>query len=237
MNLIITEDYETLSELAAGMVLSKIAEEGRVNLSLTTGNSPTRMYEILLERLAKMHYQSEQVYYYNFDEVPIVGERYGLTMAALNETFYQPAQIAPENIQEFNEKNYQEFEEKLLMDGGLDLVVMGLGNDGHFCANMPGLTKFNRGIYPIEMGPGDDMWEQLKAALGKEPGDKAVTFGPKTIMAAKQLLLIVNGTAKAQIVKAVLEGPVTEEIPASILTTHHNLTVILDQEAAQELSK
>ena len=235
MKLIITKNYETLSELAAGIVLEKMMKDKRVNLSLTAGNSPKGMYDILINRLKDTSFDTSSIYYYNFDEVPIEGERYGLTMGALREIFYVPAAIATENIQELTIENYEAFDEKISHDGGLDLVVMGLGSDGHFCANMPNYTSFDKEVFSVEMGPGHKLWEELYEMLGKKPGNKMVTYGPKTIMKAKHLLLIVNGKSKADIVKKVIQGPVTESIPATILMTHPNITVILDEEAAQYL--
>ena len=63
-----------------------------------------------------------------------------------------------------------------------------------------------------------------------------VTFGPQTVLAAKELVLIANGEKKAGIIKQALEGPITEDVPASVLRLHPNLTVILDRAAASQLS-
>lgn len=237
MKVIITKDYATLSELTAGIVLEKMMESKRVNLSLTAGSTPEGMYRILLDKLSKIEMDTSLINYYNFDEVPLENERYGLTMSTLNEDFYGPAKIAKENIHELNLDNYHTFSRKIIQDGGIDLIVMGIGADGHFCGNMPGTTGFDKDIYSVELVPGSDGFQLVEKITGKTPGPETVTFGPKTVMGAKQLVLIANGEAKAKIIKQVLEGPVTEEVPSSILTTHPNITVILDQEAAQYLNK
>lgn len=236
MKLVIAKDYETLSELAAGIVLEKMMKNTRVNLSLTAGNSPKRMYEILIEKMSKLTMDTSTIHYYNFDEVALEGERFGLTMTALKEAFYDPADISSENIHELNADDYLNYDQKIMQDGGLDLILMGIGADGHFCGNMPGYTSFDKEVFNILLNPGDEMYEALKAFTGKTPGKNTVTFGPKTVLAAKQLVLIVNGKGKAEIIKQALEGPVTEDVPASILTTHPNITVILDEEAAELLS-
>ena len=238
MKLVIAKDYDTMSELAAAIVLEKMMRNKRTNLSLTAGNTPVGMYKILLDKLAKMKIDTTNVHYYNFDEVPFVGERYGMTMAALNEAFYDPAEIKEENIHELNAGNYKTYSQKILQEGGIDLIVMGVGSDGHFCANMPGETSFDRDIFSVDIPPASDLFKMLEEMSGgKTPAANYVTFGPRTVLAAKHLLVFANGESKAEIMKQVLEGPVTEEIPASILRTHPNVTFILDEEAASLLDK
>jgi len=237
MRLVVTKDYDTMSELSAAIVLEKMLQNKRVNLSLTAGNTPVGMYKILLEKLAKTSMDMSNIHYYNFDEVPFVGERYGMTMAALNEAFYDPAEISEENIHELNAGNYKTYGEKLLQDGGIDLIVMGVGADGHFCANMPGATSFDREIFSVDIPAGSDLFKMLKETSGKTPAANYVTFGPRTVLSSKHLLVFANGTSKAEIMKEVLEGPITEEIPASILRMHPNVTFILDEEAASLLEK
>lgn len=235
MDLVIAKDYETLSEVTAGIILEKMLKKKRVNLSLTTGNSPKMAYEILVETLSKLQMDTSMIHYYNFDEVALKDKQYGLTMSGLKEALYDPIGVATENIHELTIDNYQDVDKRMAQAGGLDLVLMGLGEDGHFCGNMPGYTDFSKETYSIPVIPGDQMYESLKEHLGEEPGDYFVTFGPKTVMAAKQLVLIVNGEHKAEIIKQVIEGPVTEQIPASILMTHPDITVILDEAAAKLL--
>lgn len=209
MKKIITKDYATMSELAAAIVLDKMMLSKRVNLSLTAGNTPLGMYEILIDKLQKMNFDRSNIHYYNFDEVPLAGERY-----------------------ELNAQNNQVFDQKILQDGGIDLIVMGIGEDGHFCANMPGHTSFEREIFAVPFEEGDEIYQSIKNLTDKEPASPYVTFGPRTVLASKQLLVFADGKKKAEIMKKVLEGPITEEIPASILRTHPNVTFILDEEAA-----
>lgn len=234
MRTIVTEDYQELSELAAALVLAELMKPGRANLSLTAGATPAGMYRILIERLATRGLLAD-AHFYNFDEIPVKGQRYGLTSTALRDAFYLPAGIAEEAQHELNQHNWQGYDEVIAADGGLDLIVMGLGGDGHFCANLPGHTSFEQQTHVIDMTPGDELHTMLVEMLGDEPDGDSVTFGTRTVMAARKLLLIINGAKKAAIAKAVLTGPVTPEVPASVLRLHPNLTVILDREAAAEL--
>lgn len=237
MKKIIAKDYGTMSELAAAIVLEKMMESKRVNLSLTAGNTPLGMYEILIDKLQRMDFDRSSIHYYNFDEVPLIGERYGLTMRALKTAFYDRVHIDDGNLHELTSQNNQAYDQKILQDGGLDLIVMGIGTDGHFCANMPGYTSFDRETYAVSFEEGDEIYNNLLTLTDKEPASPYVTFGPRTVLAGKQLLVLAEGKTKAEIMKAVLEGPITEEVPASILRTHPNVTFILDEAAASQLSE
>ena len=117
MNLIVTENYENMSRVAAMKLMGKIVEgkEKRVNLSVTGGKTPVRMYEIIREFLKDNRF--ENVHYYNFDEIPVKGGS-GLTMDTLRRLFFQPCRIDEAQIDVFDEKNYMHYDKKLEEDGG-----------------------------------------------------------------------------------------------------------------------
>lgn len=236
MKLLITENYETLSQITADLVLLKWAENRRVNLALTAGSSPKRTYEILAERLQQVTFDQNLAHFYNFDEITLKGQEYGLTMQALTEELFHPLGIEEENIEILDAQNYLDYDYQIAEAGGLDLVLMGIGSDGHFCGNLPEFTSFDFGVYRVPIEEGDELYKFIAEASPHEPGEEMVTFGAQTIMAAKELVLIANGEKKAAIIKQALEGPITEDVPASVLRLHPNLTVILDQEAASQLT-
>lgn len=134
--------------------------------------------------------------------------------------------------------NYETQDERLKEDGGLDFVLLGVGADGHFCGNLPDTTKFGDLTSRVDEDATPDMVDVLLNEVGgveeKRP-DFYVTMGPKSIMQIKQLVMIASGESKAEIVKKLVEGTVTEEFPATLLTTHPNMTLIVDKEAASLL--
>lgn len=178
-------------------------------------------------------------HFYNFDEIPFRGkEGEGVTITNLRNLFFTPAGIKEENIQKLTIDNYREHDQKLAREGGLDLVVLGLGADGHFCGNLPNTTHFHEQTveFPIQGEMVDIVAHgELGGDFSLVP-DSYVTMGPKSIMAAKNLLIIVSGAGKAQALKNVLQGPVTEDVPASVLQLHPSLMVIADKAAAAELA-
>ncbi|MFK4568149.1 glucosamine-6-phosphate deaminase [Enterococcus sp. UD-01] len=239
MKIIVEETYEKMSRVAANILLGKMYQQKRVNLAITAGSTPVKMYEYLVEDVKNKPY-FDNVHYYNFDEIPFKQKQgYGVTMSNLNSLFFEPAAIPTDQIHSLDEKNYKEQDKRIEQDGGLDLILLGIGADGHYCGNLPGTTKFE----DLTSYVGEDATENMKDILLSEVGgdenerpDFYVTMGPKSVMQAKEILLFATGKKKAAIIKQAFFGPVTNDVPASLLQTHPNLTIVLDQEAASELA-
>lgn len=240
MRLIKVADYEEMSQVAATMLLGAMYREGRVNLSITGGSTPKRMYEILVPsvRAARPLGHFDDVHFFNFDEIPYRAEdREGVTISGLRSAFLAPAGIAEENIHPLDQRNYTERDAYLKSIGGLDMIVLGLGWDGHFCGNLPGTTHFGDGTCRVEC---DDY---LRSRLVDEfergevdVPDYYITMGPRAIMAARELVMIASGERKAKAVAKLLSGEVTEEWPSTVLTLHPHFTLIADEAALSEVA-
>lgn len=239
MNIIRVKDYEEMSRITAACLLGylNLGYERRVNLAITGGSTPVRAYEYVRDFTKGT--MLPDVHYYNFDEIRSK-DGTPMTLDSLRELYYEPCGIPEDKIEIFSEINYQDYDQKIARDGGLDLIVMGLGSDGHFCGNVPGtFDDFGSGCRSVDSRVTEHVKELIAGASGGEDQmpDFYVTFGPATVMGARKLLLIVNGIKKAGILKQVLEGPVTPQIPASVLRLHPNITLIADAEAASLLEK
>lgn len=207
----------------------------RTNIAITAGSTPKGVYDVMIPLVKDKDY-FDNVHYYNFDEIPFKGEDgYGVTMTNLNKLYFDPANINREKIHVLDWTNYETQDERIGEDGGLDFVLLGVGADGHFCGNLPGTTKFGDLTSRVDEDATPDMVDVLLSEVGgveeKRP-DFYVTMGPKSIMQIKKLVMIANGKAKAGIVKKLVEGVVTEDVPATLLTTHPDFTLIVDAEAA-----
>lgn len=237
MELIITENYEEMSQLAAIELLQEIAKgkNKRTNIAITAGSTPIRMYEIIRNILIDKYYP--YTHYYNFDEIPVKG-RLGVTIDALNKLFFRPNNIDENKVHIYNETNFEDYDEKIRQDGGLDMVIMGLGADGHFCGNLSGtLTKFDERSRAVSSNITRRIRDRLIEIVGGEQylTDFYVTFGPSTIMKSKKIILIVNGSHKAEILKRLITETISLELPASILKLHPDFTIIADKEASKYL--
>jgi len=239
MKLIITDDYEQMSHLAAQQVFDHMIKLRRMNLAITAGNTPKRLYELLIP-MVKGKSWLKNVHFYNFDEIQFRGKSGdGVTVTNLRNLFFTPAMIDDANIQKLTLENYRHHDAQIAAQGGLDLVLMGLGADGHFCGNLPNTTHFHDMTVEVPI-KGEMIAIVAHGELGGDFSlvpESYVTMGPKSIMAAKNLLLIVSGAGKAQALKGIVEGPVTEQLPASVLQLHPSLTIIADNAAASALTR
>ena len=237
MKMIIGKDVEEMSQVAAGYVMSYMYQDReRVNLSITGGTTPQRMYEILVP-MVKDKKQFQHVHFYNFDEIPYRKEdREGVTISGLRDAFFTPAHIKEEQIHKLDQFNYQTQDERIEKDGGLDMVILGVGADGHFCGNLPQTTKFGDLTTRVEND------QRLKARIlpefhnfEEDVPEYYITMGPRSIMRARHIVMIASGVKKAGIIKTLLEQVVDQDVPASILTLHPHFTLIVDEEAASLL--
>lgn len=226
-----------MSQVAAGYVMSYMYQDReRVNLSITGGTTPQRMYEILVP-MVKDKKQFQHVHFYNFDEIPYRKEdREGVTISGLRDAFFTPAHIKEEQIHKLDQFNYQTQDERIEKDGGLDMVILGVGADGHFCGNLPQTTKFGDLTTRVEND------QRLKARIlpefhnvEEDVPEYYITMGPRSIMRARHIVMIASGVKKAGIIKTLLEQVVDQDVPASILTLHPHFTLIVDEEAASLL--
>lgn len=238
MKIIVEETYEKMSRVAANILLGKMYQDKRVNLAITAGSTPVKMYEYLVADVKDKTY-FDNVHYYNFDEIPFMKKTgFGVTMSNLNKLFFDPAGIDTEHIHPLDQNNYQRHDLRIKQDGGLDLILLGIGADGHYCGNLPGTTTFENETSLVAEDATPNMKEILLNEVGGDKSERPsfyVTMGPKSVMQAKEVVLFATGKKKAQIIKQAFFGPITNDVPASLLQTHPNLTIVLDKEAAAEI--
>jgi len=225
MKLVITKDYEEMSQVAVEYLLGEMNQNRKINLCITAGKTPERIYEILAEKVQGRDFSN--VHYYNFDEsYPMDDNEYGVTMTELKKLYFDKASVNPENIHPLTMENYQTWDDYVDSIGRFDIIMMGLGSDGHFCANLPGTNCLH------------DLKTRLLSFDIPDNGTMHfASMGTQSVMASKHLLFIVNGEHKAEILKQVLVGPIDEECPSSVLKLHPNFTVIADEAAAKYLTK
>ncbi|MCX4775897.1 6-phosphogluconolactonase [Streptomyces sp. NBC_01264] len=237
MKIVIARDYEDLSRTAADIVLGEMLHDRRVNMALTAGASPAGTYEIVTERLRRNPGAFSDVHFYNFDEVPLAGREHGLTLSALHEHLYGPGGVPESHIHPLTVGNHASVARELHGNGGLDLMLIGLGADGHFCGNMPYATRFDQEIYTYELKDSYPGYEDALALLpdGCEAPSHVVTMGAAMLAKVRRLVLIVSGAAKADALAGMLEREISSDFPATILRTHPNLVVVADREAASGL--
>ena len=151
--------------------------------------------------------------------------------------------MTDDRIHDITEENYGDIDRMIAQAGGLDMIIMGLGPDGHICGNLPGTVPYwNQGARKVRADTTPGTMKMVRSCLDEyHLTDESllpeyyVSFGPKTVLDARHAILIATGSEKADIVRRVLYDPVSLELPASVLQLHRDLTVLLDQEAAADI--
>lgn len=238
MKIVIEDDAAALSRTTAAVLIGTMLQDRRVNLSLTAGATPVGTYALVTPVLEANPEAYAHVHFYNFDEVPLPGSDRGMTMSALDAQLYGPAAVRTENVHVLEPGSDDAIRADLRAHGGLDLILMGLGADGHFCGNMPGTTRFDADIYSFRIEP-HLPWYAGFAASFADPSavpTEVVTMGAPMVNRARRAVLIVTGEAKAEALAETVTGPVSADVPATILRTHPNLLVIADRAAAAQLA-
>ena len=124
--------------------------------------------------------------------------------------------------------------DQIIKDNPIDVQLLGIGRNGHIAFNEPG-TPFDIGTHEVKLTENTIKANSRFFDNEDEVPKSAICMGPANIMDAKKVVLMAFGEKKAQAIKEMIEGPVTEQVPASILQKHPDVTVIVDKAAAQEL--
>lgn len=234
MKVIKVKDYATLSEKATEMVLRTIRENEQPILGLATGSTPMKLYENLINIYKNGDISFRHVLTYNLDEyVGLPPEHIGSYHYFMHEKLFDHIDIPleqvylPDGASNDPEAVCDDLEARLKKTGTIDLQVLGIGMNGHIGFNEPG-TPFHSRSHVIEL---EESTRQVNSRFFDQLADvptHAITMGLETIMEAKEIVLLVQGEKKADILREVVYGDVTEDVPGSVLQLHPNATIITD---------
>lgn len=240
MEVIVAEDYDEMSRIAAEKIEALLAIKPDACLGLTTGNTPLGLYSLLIKR----HRQG----YLDFSRVTVVSLEEYAGMAPdhpqslygwLNRELLQPCGIRKEQVVRLRaeesdlEEVCRQWESAVAAVGGMDLVVEGVGTNGHVGFNEPGASRLSRVcVVPLL----EETLDYNQAYWNEEVPKSGLTAGLEVLLQSGELLLLAAGTHKAAALALALEGPVTAEVPASYVRQAKQCTVIADRAAAAKLS-
>ncbi len=237
MRIIKAEDYYSMSRMAANIISAQIIMKPRCVLGLATGSTPLGIYSQLIEWYKKGDLDFSEVTSINLDEYKgLSGDNDQSYRYFMNTNFFDYINILKENtyvpngLEEDSEKACREYNQIILQSGGVDLQLLGLGNNGHIGFNEPG-EAFEKETHCVKLAESTVKANARFFADESLVPKEAYTMGIKSIMQAKKIVIVVNGEGKADIVKQAFFGPVTPKIPASVLQLHNDVTLVGDQEA------
>ena len=237
MKIIKTKDYEHMSRVTANLLSAQVIMKPDCVLGLATGSTPVGAYKQLVQWFQKGDLDFSEVTSVNLDEYkglsPENDQSYRYFM---NHNLFDHVNIrkdhtfVPNGLEPDAEKACDDYN-KIIHDlGGIDLQLLGLGNNGHIGFNEPS-SSFEKETHCVDLTQSTiDANARFFSSLSEVPR-QAYTMGIQTIMQAKKIVVAVSGQGKASIVKEAFFGPITPQVPASVLQLHSDVTVVGDEAA------
>ena len=240
MKIIITKNYEEMSERAAEIMLGVVKKNPKAVLGLATGTTPLGLYAKMIADHREKGTDYSQIRTVNLDEYKGLPKTHEQSYAYfMKKNLFEGLGIAPEqtNIEDGtakDEKSECARYDALLEELPRDIQLLGLGSNGHIAFNEPG-TPFGSGTHVVTLAKST---VKDNARLFKDISEvpqKAFTMGIKQIMQAKKVLILASGEGKADAVYKMMKGEITEKVPASVLLLHPDCILIADESATRKL--
>lgn len=237
MRVIFCDDYEEMSRKASAVIVGQLTSKGNSVLGLATGSTPLGLYQKLVNSYSRRTVDFSDCITFNLDEYgglpPSDPNSYHSFM---EKNLFSHINIRPENTHlpdglATPETACAAYDGAIERAGGIDIQVLGIGYNGHIGFNEPA-DDFPVTTHVVELTENTRKANARFFNSLESVPKTAITMGIGTIMKSRQILLLANGEGKAGILKRALYGPVTPDVPASILRFHHNVLVIVDREAA-----
>lgn len=244
MKIIVEKNYDALSKKAAEIIKGEIDKKPDIILGLATGSTPVGTYKELIRMHKEENLDFSETITFNLDEyVGLSPEHINSYHVYMKENFFKHINIKEENtyIPDGEAEDVDEYckayDEKIEKLGGIDLQILGIGENGHIAFNEPE-EKLTIGTHVTELTESTIKANSRFFDSIEEVPKTAITMGLGSIMKAKKIILLASGKNKASVIKELLkEEYITTSIPATMLLLHPNVTVILDEEAALEFNK
>lgn len=243
MKLYRAKDYKDMSRKAANIISAQVIMKPDCVLGLATGSTPIGIYQQLIDWYNKGDLDFSETKSVNLDEykgLPKDNDQsyyyfmYNNLFKHININLDNTN--VPNGMEPDSEKECSRYEQVISGLGGVDLQLLGLGHNGHIGFNEPA-QAFEKTTHCVDLTESTiEANKRFFASIDDVP-KQAYTMGIQTIMKAKKILLLVSGEDKAAILRDALCGPVTPQVPASILQLHNDVIVVADEAALSKMPK
>ena len=239
MKITVMENAAQIGEAVGKLFVEAIQKKPNIVLGLATGVSPVPTYQYIYGECQKGNVSLKQVCTYNLDEyVDLPKSDKNSYYTFMHKELFDHTDILEENVH-FLDGNAQDVEaeckryDEALSHAGVDIQLLGIGRNGHIGFNEPS-SYFTKGAFKVKLT--ESTIEANSKYFDENPMPHyALTMGVGSIMQAKKIVLIATGSAKADAMKAMIDGQVAPSCPASILQFHHDVEVYMDTAAAKLL--
>lgn len=250
---LICKDHAEIGKVTAGIIAQRILENPNLVLGLPTGQTPIPVYQELCKMYDEGKLNCSGVITFNLDEYHQRGEgdpdSYHTFMQEQlfshvpfkasylpNAKPADPEKLSASEYLSLIDKECSNYDKLIESCGGIDLQLVGIGSNGHIGFNEPS-DEVSDGtclVYLTEQTISDNA-EKFYGGNKDAVPKSAISMGMKQIMKARTIILIANGESKAQAIYDTIEGPVTPQVPSSLLQEHKDVLVIIDEAAAKFL--
>lgn len=243
MEVLVTSTYKKMSELAAQMIAELIRKKPDCVLGLATGGTPAGTYIELIRLYQDEGLDFSRVTTFNLDEyVALPPEDHNSYHYAMNKDLFRHINIKKSNTHILDGMGKDvhaacaAYEQEIEKCGGIDIQLLGIGENGHIAFNEPGSSLESR----TRVKTLDETTIRANARFFwsfEAVPRYALTMGIGTIMDARRLILLASGKNKSDAVAKTVEGPITAMVPATIVQWHRKATIITDRAAAKKLTR
>ena len=241
MRIYVAESYENMSRKAANILSAQVILNPNSVLGLATGSTPIGMYKQLVSWYNKGDLDFSQVKSVNLDEYVGLSPdhdqsyRYFMQKNLFDHVNIDPANTnVPDGLAADPDEACRRYNQIIRDLGGIDIQVLGMGHNGHIGFNEPD-DGFELETHVVDLQESTINANARFFASRDDVPRQAMTMGIKSIMLARQILVVVSGEDKADIVKEAFAGPITPHVPASILQLHPYVTLVGDKAALSKL--
>ena len=239
MKLTIEKDYDAMSLRAARHVTELVKSKPDAVICIAAGDTPKLTCDLIAQIAKKENIDFSKCYFVSLDEwVGIPPKNEGSCQYFLRNYLFEPLNISEKNIHVFNalasdmEKECTDMDEFIRQHGGIDLMIVGVGRNGHIGFNEPGV-RFEQYSHVVDL---DETTQTVGQKYFRHHTDlqKGITLGLKHLLQARKAILIANGVRKADVIRKALEEEISSHLPASIIRIHADAVVMLDEEAVEQ---
>lgn len=242
MQVIRYKNYEELSGSTADIIINALREKPDLVLCMASGSTPALTADLFVKKLKEENTDYSAFTFIGLDEwTGLPPSNSGSCHYFFKTRIFEPLQLNPSQHHLFNsladdlQYECEKMDTFIAEKGGIDIMIVGIGMNGHIGFNEPG-TSFTSLSHVASLDEITKTVGQKKYFNEPVALDKGITIGLGHLMNTRKVLLIANGSKKAEVIQKAVEGPVTENFPASIMQLHTNGFIIIDEEAASGLA-
>jgi len=238
MKKIVFETYEEVSRAAADIFAGQLKDKPDSVLGLATGGTPVGLYSELARRYAAGEVDFSKARSFNLDEYyPISGSHPQSYKYFMNDNLFSKVNFVSSDLPNGEAADPHaecaRYDAAIEAAGGIDLMLLGIGHNGHIGFNEPAVT-YSMGTHFIDLSASSLEANARFFAPGEPQPTQALSMGIGGILRSKRILMIITGSGKAAIAKKLFDGKLHTDVPACFLLLHPDATVIMDREANGE---